>query len=80
MSSAMHDPTLNDARQQLGVTYMDLWIDYFALGGYLDVDGLTGYLRGDRHTNTTDHNTIVHALNERFRDRGQDNPIAYRNR
>jgi hypothetical protein len=76
----MHDPRLDVARQQLGLSYMDLWVDYFALGGYLDVGGLTGYLHGDRPTNTTDHNTIVHALNEVFRDRGQDNPVAYRAR
>jgi hypothetical protein len=76
----MHDPALDLARQQLGLSYMDLWIDYFALGGYLDVGGLTGYLQGDRPTSTTDHNTIVHTLNERFRDRGENNPVAYRPR
>ena len=74
----MHDPALDLARQQLGLSYMDLWIDYFALGGHLNVGGLTGYLQGDRPTSTTDHNTIVHTLNERFRDRGDNNPVAYR--
>jgi hypothetical protein len=76
----MTDAALDVARQRLGLSYMDLWIDYFALGGYLDVDGLTSYLHGHRRTNTTDHNTIVHALNEEFRDRGQDNPVPYRTR
>jgi hypothetical protein len=76
----MHDAALNVARQRLGLSYMDLWIDYFALGGYLDVDGLTGYLHGHRHTNTTDHNTIAHALNELFRERGENNPVPYRTR
>jgi hypothetical protein len=76
----MPDPALDVARQQLGLSYTDLWIDYFALGGCLDVGGLTGYLQGDRHISTTDHNTIVHTLNERFRDRDEDNPIAYRAR
>jgi hypothetical protein len=76
----MHDPALELARQQLGLSYRDLWIDYFALGGYLDVGGLTGYLQGDHPTSTTDHNTIVHTLNERFRDRGENNPVAYRPR
>jgi hypothetical protein len=74
----MNDPGLEGARRRLGLSYMDLWIDYFALGGYLDVDGLTGYLHGDRHPNRTDHNLIAHALNELFRDHGQDNPMAYR--
>jgi hypothetical protein len=76
----MHDPHLDVARQQLGLSYMDLWVHYFALGGYLDVGGLTDHLHGDRSTTTTEHNTIVHALNEVFRDRGQDNPVAYRAR
>ena len=71
---------LDIARRQLDLSYMDLWIDYFALGGILDVRGLTGYLQGDRPSSDTDHNVIVHALNERFRDRGQDNPITYRAR
>jgi hypothetical protein len=76
----MSEPGLDAARQQLGLSYMDLWIDYFALGGRLDVRGLTAYLHGDHDTNTTDHNTIVHALNEQFRDRDLDNPVAYRAR
>ena len=76
----MHDPALDVARQRLGLSYRDLWIDYFALGGYLDIDGLTGYLHGQRPTNTTDHNAIVHALNELFRDRGENNPVAYQTR
>ena len=74
----MDDAGLEVARRQLGVSYMDLWIDYFALGGHLDVDGLTAYLHGDRRPNATDHNLIAHALNELFRDHGQNNPIPYR--
>lgn len=79
--TTVNDPDLDVARRKLGLSYLDLWIDYFALGGHLDVRGLTGYLQGDRSTtNTTDHNTIVHALNEVFRDRGEDSRIAYRAR
>ena len=76
----MPDVPLDIARRQLGLSYMELWIDYFALGGRLDVSGLTGYLEGHRPTTDTDHNVIVHALNELFRDRGQDNPLVYRSR
>ena len=76
----MDEPALDVARQRLGLSYMDLWIDYFALGGYLDVDGLTRYLHGHSRTNTTDHNTIVHALNEQFRERGENNPVTYQSR
>jgi len=68
---------LDLARRQLGLSYTELWIDYFALGGILDLSALTGYLQGDRTNSDGDHNVIVHALNELFRARGQDNPIAY---
>jgi hypothetical protein len=71
---------LDLARRQLGLSYIDLWIDYFALGGILDVSALTGYLQGARANTDGDHNVIVHALNEVFRERGQDNPIIYRAR
>src|SRR5215213_845999 len=33
-------PGVEAARRRLGHSYMDLWIDYFALGGNLDVDQL----------------------------------------
>ena len=77
-SAAAMPDRLDLARRQLGLSYMDLWVDYFALGGILDVGGLTSYLHGDRTNTDSDHNVIVHALNELFRDRGQDNPITYR--
>ena len=71
--------SLEAARHDLGFTYMDLWIEYFALGGYLDVNGLTNYLTGTRAATRSDHNLIAHALNETYRDRGQDNPLTYWN-
>jgi hypothetical protein len=71
---------LDIARRQLDLSYMDLWIDYFALGGTLDLAALTGYLRGDRTNTDSDHNIIVHALNELFQDRGQNHPVTYRAR
>ncbi len=55
-----------------------LWVDYFALGGTLDAIQLNGYLRGDGDIGDADHNVLVHALNEVFRARGQDQPLAYR--
>ncbi len=71
-----HD--LEAARRQLGLSYLDVWIDYFALGGKLDAGQLTDYLRGGRDVSDSDHNVLTHALNELFQDRGEDNPLAYR--
>ena len=69
---------LDHARRQLGLSMMDLWIDYFALGGYLDAPALATYLQGGGELNDSDHNLVTHVLNERFQDRGQDHPLAYR--
>ncbi len=55
------------ARQHLGLSYLDVWIDYFALGGNLDADQLADYLRGERDVSDADHNVVAHALNELFR-------------
>ena len=74
MSNVRHDA----ARLRLGLSPMDLWIEYFALGGVLDAEDLGAYLRGDRDVGDTDHDIISHALNEQLRDQGQNDPLAYR--
>jgi hypothetical protein len=66
------------ARQHLGLSYLDVWVDYFALGGNLTADQLTAYLRGERDVSDVDHNVVVHALNELFVDRGDNHPLTYR--
>jgi hypothetical protein len=68
---------LDDARKQLGLSTMQLWVDYFALGGNLDAGQLERYLRGDQEIGRADHNVLVHALNEVFHDQGRDHPLAY---
>ena len=40
----MNHLRLEDARRQLGVSTIDLWVDYFALGGTLDATQLDHYL------------------------------------
>ena len=74
----MNHLRLDDARRQLGVSTIDLWVDYFALGGTLDATQLDHYLRGDGDIGNADHNVLVHALNEEFQARGHDHPLAYR--
>ena len=75
----MADESLDAGRQRLGLSHMDLWVDYFALGGLLDLGELARCLRGERqHVSDTDHDVIAHALNERFRGLGQNHPMAYR--
>jgi hypothetical protein len=74
----MPHEALDDARRHLGLSYIDLWVKCFALGGNLDADALVGYLRGERPVSDSDHNVIAHALNEHFQERGQDHPLPYR--
>lgn len=69
---------LDAARRQLGLSYLDVWIDYFALGGNLDAGQLADYLRGGRDTSDTEHNVVTHALNELFQARDENHPLAYR--
>ena len=57
----MNNLRLEDARRQLGLSTMEVWVDYFALGGTLDAIQLDGYLRGDGDIGNADHNVLVHA-------------------
>jgi hypothetical protein len=68
---------LDAARQLLGLTFVELWVQYFALGGALDADGLTDYLQHEDGAGSSDHDVIVHALNELFSERGEDHPLTY---
>ena len=73
----MNHLRVEDARRRLGLSTMELWVDYFALGGILDAIQLDRYLRGDGEMGNADHNVLVHALNEAFDDQGQNHPLAY---
>jgi hypothetical protein len=72
------DMTLNTARQQLGLSVLDLWIAYFAIGGLSDAPTLESYLHGQSTAPNTEHNLIAHALNERFSELNMDTPVPYR--
>ena len=61
---------------RLDASTMELRVDHFALGT-LDAHQLERYLTGDHDATDTDHNVLVHALNEAFNDQGQDHPLAY---
>jgi hypothetical protein len=69
---------LEDARRKLGLSIMEVWVDYFALGGILNATQLDRYLSGDGEIGNADRNVLVHALNEVFHDRGHNHPLAYR--
>ena len=50
---------LDDARRRLGLSTMEVWVDFFALGGTLDAFDLDRYLRGDHQVSAADHEVLV---------------------
>lgn len=65
------------ARSMLELPLGELWIDYFALGGSLAPAEIQAFLAGQQPLGDHDHDLLVHALNERFVDRGEDHPLGY---
>ena len=69
---------LEVARLDLGLTVFELWIAYFALGGVRTAAELRSYLSVGGASTDADHDAIVHALNEEYLERGQDEAmVAY---
>jgi hypothetical protein len=68
---------LEAARNMLGVSLDDLWVDYLALGGNLMPFEVDACMSGSRPIDDHDHDLIVQVLNERFMDREADHPLAY---
>jgi hypothetical protein len=55
----------------------ELWLRYFALGGMTAALELEAILHGALEPTADDHDRIVHALNERFTELGQNHPLPY---
>ena len=68
---------LESARQALGISTLDVWWAYFALGGSGDAYELAAYLAGDTTATTAVHNTIAHALNQTFSERSESSFVRY---
>jgi hypothetical protein len=74
----MPDPAFDAARRELGLSVLDLWIRYFALGGSLDATAVGVYLEGGTSIGDNEHDVLAHALNEAYTAQGQNHPLAYR--
>jgi hypothetical protein len=72
------NPALRLAQLDLGLTTVELWTGYVALGGNLDVIELDAYLNDLTDGSDLDHDLIAHTLNEAYTERNQDHPLAYR--
>ena len=68
---------LEQARRELDLSFPDLWMRYFTLGGMsteMEVEAiLFGFLVGTVH----DRDVLAVALNERFAELGRDHPVPY---
>jgi hypothetical protein len=69
---------LDAARQTLGLTVDQLWVDYFALGGALSKAHVVAVLKGEQDLRDGEYNVLAQALNERFIDQEQNHPVPYR--
>ncbi len=67
---------LEDARTTAGISFTDLWVAYFALGGAARPEVVRAYLRG-WHRGSFDYDVLAHAINEHYLDHGLDHPVPY---
>lgn len=78
MTVSRNPGQLELARRALGLTFGDLWLRYFALGGMSSAFEIEAYLLDALVPSATEHDMIAVALNETFMERGRDQPIPYR--
>ena len=73
----MPDARLDEFRQEAGLSHDDVWWRYFALGGMSTSMEVEAYLYGALEPTAHDREVLVHALNERFTELGQNHPVPY---
>lgn len=69
---------LEGARRQLGITYHELWLGYFELGGNGSPRDIARWLAGaPAAVPARDYDMIAHILNEAFSDQDINHPVPY---
>lgn len=72
------DPTTVVAGMEvLGLTALDLWLQYVGLGGSLTTSDTERFVAGRGSLLSTEYNLLVLALNEAFADQGLGHPAPY---
>ncbi len=64
-------------RQGAGLSFDELWLRYFELGGMSGDFELQAIVMGVLQPSDHDHDVIAHALNERFVELGGNHPVPY---
>ena len=65
------------ARHRAGYTVTDLWVDYLALGGRLDLFTVEAYLHGLVPLTEAQQDILANAVNERLEDLYQAAKVPY---
>jgi hypothetical protein len=68
---------LDRARRDAGLSYGELYLRYFELGGMSSSVELEAFCFGALEPSAHDHDVLVHALNERFSELGRNHPVRY---
>lgn len=68
---------LAEAKARSMLSYDELWMRCFGLGGSATVDELRCYLQEDGALSREDVNVMAQAFNEHFLDLGQGMPVGY---
>ena len=75
MTAAPHE-VLGAAMTQAGMSFDELWIGYFTLGGGAGPETVRSYL-GGAEVPPMDYDLLATAINERFVEQGDDHPVPY---
>jgi hypothetical protein len=68
---------LEAARIDANMSFGELWMAYFALGGSAQPTALRAYLGGTA-TGLIDYDIVAQAINETYVGRGANHPVPYR--
>jgi hypothetical protein len=77
LPSAIRVDDLDVYRQEAGLSYGELWLRYFELGGISNRRDVEAMLCGMLVPSDYDHDIIALALNERLAELGRDYPVPY---
>ncbi len=69
--------SLAEAKTRSLLSYDELWMRCFGLGGSASVDELRSYLESEGALSHEEVNVMAHAINEHFLDLGQGMPVGY---
>lgn len=72
-----HTTMLETARQQAGLTTVELWLRYVGLGGQGTLASVELFVSGATPPDRRQHDRLAQALNDRFVDMQLDHPVPY---